>query len=221
MPIYALFLTAILLIILSLNHYYKFHLFSMKWAGILAGFGVISLPFILWDIIATRDGHWAFNEKFILGPKIFGLPIEELLFFFMVPVVMLVVWYLVRLRVKERRIDVSMFYRPILVILGFSTFMTIHRPYTFIVLAVATLFWYIAGRTDYFNSYRFFVFQFWLLLLFFLSNTLLTWPPVVTYGEGAIMGLRIGTIPIEDFLYNFVLINGFILTYMKTERLKN
>ncbi len=221
MPIYALFLLGITLIIISLNYYYKLHLFSMKWQGLLAGFGVVSLPFIIWDIIATDNGHWAFNEEFILGPKLFGLPIEEILFFFLVPVVMLIVWYLVRFRVKERYIDTTMFYRPVLVFLFFSSLLTIHRPYTFIVTAAATLFWFVAGKTDFMNSYRFIVFQFWLVLLFFISNTLLTWPPVVTYTDGAIMGLRIGTIPIEDFLYNFVLINGFILAYMKTERLKN
>lgn len=221
MPIYALFLLAIAFIIVALNHYYKLHLFSMKWQGLLAGFGVVSVPFIIWDIVATRDGHWAFNEEYLLGPELFGLPIEEILFFFLVPVVMLIVWYLVRFRVTERRIDLTMFYRPVLVFLFFSSFLTIHRPYTFVVTAIATFFWFVAGKTDYFNSYRFLVFQFWLYLLFFLSNTLLTWPPVVTYGEGMIMGLRIGTIPIEDFLYNFVLINAFILTYMKVERLKN
>lgn len=193
----------------------------MKWRGLLAGFGVVSIPFIVWDVIATSNGKWTFNEEYIIGPELFGLPIEEILFFFLVPVVMVVVWYLVRFRVKERYINLSMFYRPVLVFLFFSSLLTIHRPYTFTVTAVATLFWFIAWKTDYFNSYRFLVFNFWLYILFFISNTLLTWPPVVTYGEAGIMGLRIGTIPIEDFLYNFVLINAFVLVYMKTERLKN
>lgn len=221
MPIYAYFLVAITVIILSLNHYYKMRLFTQKWQGLLAGFGVVSLPFIIWDVIATRDGHWAFNEEFILGPKILGLPIEEILFFFLVPIVMIIVWYLVRYRVVERYIDLNFLYRPVLVILLLSSVMTVHRPYAFIVTGIATFFWFIAARTDYFNSYRYIIFQSVLYALFFISNTILTWPPVVTYSDQAIMGLRIGTIPIEDFLYNFVLINAFVLTFMKTERIKN
>lgn len=42
----------------------------------------------LWDTWATKHGWkdkfwlWTFNEKYMLGPKIFGIPIEEYGFFF-------------------------------------------------------------------------------------------------------------------------------------------
>ena len=219
MPIYALFLAGLTITMLALNHYYKFRILS-RWAGFLAGFFVVSVPFLVWDYIATQDGHWAFNAEYILGPKLFGLPIEEILFFILVPMMMVVVWMLVRMRVKERRINLDYLYRPVLAVLVLSTFMAVYRPYTFTVLGVTTLFWIIFTKTSFFHSYRFLVFQFWLYLLFFLSNTLLTWPPVVTYADSAIMGLKIGAIPIEDFFYNFVLINGFIIAYAKAERIR-
>ena len=47
----------------------------------------ISSVFILWDAYAIRSGHWRFDQGQILGiygP--FGIPLEEYLFFFFVPI---------------------------------------------------------------------------------------------------------------------------------------
>ena len=46
----------------------------------------ISLMFLIWDAYAIHSGHWYFDEKQILGiigP--FGIPLEEFLFFLIVP----------------------------------------------------------------------------------------------------------------------------------------
>jgi lycopene cyclase domain-containing protein len=41
--------------------------------------------FITWDLIATARGHWWFSERFTLGPRLAGLPLEELAFFVVIP----------------------------------------------------------------------------------------------------------------------------------------
>jgi lycopene cyclase domain-containing protein len=41
---------------------------------------------------------------------------------------------------------------------------------------------------------------------FLLVNGILTYLPVVIYGSDAITGFRIGSIPIEDFIYSFVML---------------
>jgi lycopene cyclase domain-containing protein len=46
---------------------------------------ITSVPFIIWDIIVTDIGHWHFNPDFIQGWFFFNLPVEEVLFFFVVP----------------------------------------------------------------------------------------------------------------------------------------
>jgi lycopene cyclase domain-containing protein len=42
--------------------------------------------FMLWDIYAVTEGHWYFNEARILGIYLpGGVPLEELLFFIIIP----------------------------------------------------------------------------------------------------------------------------------------
>lgn len=43
--------------------------------------------FTVWDIIAIDRGHWSFNPRYVTGWRLPGnLPIEELVFFFVVPI---------------------------------------------------------------------------------------------------------------------------------------
>jgi lycopene cyclase domain-containing protein len=56
-------------------------------------------------------------------------------------------------------------------------------------------------------------FQLLLMAIFLIANTFLTALPVITYGDNSAIGYRIGTIPLEDFLFNFALINLFVVTY--------
>ena len=48
--------------------------------------GPVLLAFAVWDLVATANGHWWFNEASTLGPRLLGLPIEEWLFFLIVPI---------------------------------------------------------------------------------------------------------------------------------------
>lgn len=41
--------------------------------------------FVTWDLLAYASGHWWFNDRHILGPRLLGLPAEEWLFFIVVP----------------------------------------------------------------------------------------------------------------------------------------
>ena len=43
------------------------------------------VPFVLWDLAAVRAGHWWFDESQTLGVELAGLPLEEVLFFVVVP----------------------------------------------------------------------------------------------------------------------------------------
>ncbi|GAA1447660.1 lycopene cyclase domain-containing protein [Mycobacterium cookii] len=44
-------------------------------------------PFVLWDLYATAAGHWSFDADQTLPWRVGGLPLEELGFFVVIPVV--------------------------------------------------------------------------------------------------------------------------------------
>lgn len=41
--------------------------------------------FLLWDLAATKAGHWTFDSAQTLPPRIAGIPLEEVAFFVVVP----------------------------------------------------------------------------------------------------------------------------------------
>lgn len=65
----------------------------------------ILLPFILfiiWDVFVTARGHWSFNPLYTVGFKIFGLPIEEILFFIVIPFCGLFTWESVKYFTRQK-----------------------------------------------------------------------------------------------------------------------
>ena len=58
--------------------------------------------FAVWDIGAIARGHWSFNERYVTGIRLPGdLPVEELTFFFVIPICGLLTLEAVR-RILER-----------------------------------------------------------------------------------------------------------------------
>jgi lycopene cyclase domain-containing protein len=53
-------------------------------------------PFLLWDVYATRAGHWRFDPAQTLPPRVVGLPLEEVAFFVVIPVVSVLTYEAVR-----------------------------------------------------------------------------------------------------------------------------
>lgn len=41
---------------------------------------------VAWDLYALHAGQWTFDRRYLIGVSIAGLPIEEVLFFVVVPV---------------------------------------------------------------------------------------------------------------------------------------
>lgn len=44
-------------------------------------------PFLLWDLYATHAGHWWFDAAQTLPWRVAGVPLEEISFFIVIPVV--------------------------------------------------------------------------------------------------------------------------------------
>ena len=45
----------------------------------------VAVAFVIWDVLATHAGHWAFDPSQTLPVRIGGLPLEELAFFVVIP----------------------------------------------------------------------------------------------------------------------------------------
>lgn len=44
-------------------------------------------PFLLWDLWATHVGHWRFDQEQTLPWRVAGIPLEEVAFFVVIPLV--------------------------------------------------------------------------------------------------------------------------------------
>ncbi|MCP3421284.1 lycopene cyclase domain-containing protein [Nocardioides pinisoli] len=56
-------------------------------ARLLLTVGLAGTPFLVWDLWATHVGHWWFDEEQTLPWRVAGLPLEEIGFFVVIPVV--------------------------------------------------------------------------------------------------------------------------------------
>ena len=51
----------------------------------LAALVPVFVVFNLWDWLAIRRGHWSYSSTYTTGIELLGLPLEELVFFLVVP----------------------------------------------------------------------------------------------------------------------------------------
>lgn len=65
-------------------------------------------------------------------------------------------------------------------------------------------------KTNLTSDKRFWIFWMIMVPVTFVINGYLTWRPVVMYGDEFFLGIRLFTIPVEDFLFGFSLITANI-----------
>lgn len=183
--------------------------------------------FILWDLRFEELGIWSFNPKYITGIYIKNLPIEEWLFFIIIPYSCVFIYEVINVKLPNFNssnlfVAVSL---VLLVIFAIVAYIARQNLYTFFTFFLLTIYF---GYTVFRNKFKPHYSRFYLtyaisLLPFLLVNGLLTGLPVVEYNDAHNLGIRIITIPIEDFFYLFLLllINLTIYEYMKKQKLFN
>jgi lycopene cyclase domain-containing protein len=73
---------------------------------LLAALAPAVVIFVLWDVIAVARGHWSYDpEQVVDAPRPAGLPVEELLFFLIVPTCTLLTLEAVRGILRRVRAD--------------------------------------------------------------------------------------------------------------------
>jgi len=207
----------ILIIIVPLSLSFEKNLkFYKKVKSVLKSILIVSSAFIIWDVIATQRGDWAFNPDYLIGVKFFGLPIEELLFFITVPYACIFIFETVKFYIKDKTLKINenilLFISLIIV---FISVLNYERDYTFTV-TLFTAFSFLLLK--FWGKHLFASKNFWITLLisyipFLLVNYFLTSIPIVTYNSLSFSDIRFITIPIEDFFYSFSMISMWILFY--------
>ena len=65
-------------------------------ARLVATLLVAGAPFVVWDALATAHRQWRFDRAQTLPPRILGLPLEELGFFVVIPLAIILTLEAVR-----------------------------------------------------------------------------------------------------------------------------
>lgn len=176
-----------------------------KFKFILPGILVTGSIYILWDTWFTGAGIWGFNHNFTRDYYLLGLPVEEWLFFMVVPYCCIFLYEVLRYFVKR-------FYHPefsriviyilLALMIGLLPFVY-KRTYTFTTMTFTSviLIFQLVQKT-YRTWFSGFLLTYLISLIpFMVVNGLLTSIPVVWYNNAENLGIRIYTVPLEDFIY--------------------
>ena len=198
--------------------------FYKKWKYLFPAMVVPALLYIAWDIYFTSKGVWRFNENYITGIKLVNLPIEEVLFFLIVPYCCVFIYECIRCYfpgLKNKRVG-----DRVLQVLGIAFLVTglfFYKKYytcwTFIFCSFFISMLYF-GR-NFFKDFdaTYFLVSFAIIFFpFLIVNGFLTAIPIVVYSNEENLGIRIYTIPFEDIFYGMLLIMMDIAIY---EKLRN
>ncbi|MBN8834213.1 MAG: hypothetical protein ABS68_02180 [Niastella sp. SCN 39-18] len=182
--------------------------------------------YILWDAWFTAHGVWWFNENYIIGFTLAGLPIEEILFFFVVPYCCVFIYECIRCYFpKIKNHPAADFILKSLAILSLTLGLfyedRAYSFFSFFFFAVFVMLFYSLKR--YFLSFHVSAFLIsWAITLipFLIVNGFLTALPVVLYNDAENLGKRIYSIPIEDSIYGMLLIFLNIILFEKLREKK-
>lgn len=184
-----------------------------KWGPLFKAISITGSFFIIWDVIFTINGVWGFNPDYLVGLDILHLPIEEWLFFITIPYACLFIYEVQKRFVKEDYL--ALMGKPFSLLLGLilvaSAIGNHEKAYTFwnfLFCGGFLLLHYFIIRPNYLGR---FYFSFAIAMLgFFFVNGILTGTgiaePVVWYNNDENLGIRLGTIPVEDIFYGMLLI---------------
>ncbi|SEJ13690.1 lycopene cyclase domain-containing protein [Cyclobacterium xiamenense] len=208
----------------SFEHRITYH---KKWYALWPASLITACVYLIWDHWFTVEGVWWFNERYILGWYLFELPLEEISFFFIVPFACIFIYEVLIYFVKKdwlQPIGKPFVYImvPLLLVLGFYHWEKLYTSFNFIFTSLIVAVHFLVFKDRILG--RFLAAYLVSLLPFMLVNGVLTgtWldEPIVGYNNQENLGIRIGTVPIEDSVYSLGLLLLNISIYEKILRRK-
>ncbi len=211
----------ILLLSFSIPFAYSFEKkmhFIKHWKAVFSAITIVAIVYIAWDVIFTKIGVWGFNPTYYLGVTFFNLPLEEILFFFLIPYASIFIHYSLQHFFPKAKLAnkfVVLFTWLLILLLLVLIAMNMGKLYTqingfFLVFAL------LLGLLDKNKTlHRFYISYLVILIPFAIVNGILTGSfiddPVVWYNNAENVGIRFFTIPVEDFGYAFSMLYFSVL----------
>lgn len=191
--------------------------FYTSWKYLFPAIFIVAAIFIAWDVVFTDFNVWNFNETYFLGIKLFGLPIEEWLFFITIPFASVFIYECLNYYVPKNWLlpyeqYISWALIAILLIGGIVFWERIYTSTTFLLTSAFVLYHYLfLPKTDRARFY----FAFLVILLpFALVDGVLTGSytsePIVIYHPEEFLNIRLPSVPIEDYVYGFLMLFSIV-----------
>lgn len=195
--------------------------FYKNWKYLFPAMLLPAILYIAWDVFFTAEGVWSFNQAYISGINIINLPLEEVLFFLIVPYCCVFIYECIRCYfplLKSKKIGdiILKVLGVILLITGIIYYDKYYTGWTFIFTGIFILIVYLfRGFFKSFDAISFLISYAVCLIPFLIVNGFLTSIPVVLYNDAENLGIRIYTIPFEDTFYGMLLVMMNIVIYEK------
>lgn len=187
--------------------------FARKWKYVIPAILASAAIFVAWDALYTNLGIWGFNERYLTGHNLLGLPVEEVLFFICIPYACLFTYFALNYLIEKDHLFphqelISSLVIVVLLVFGGYFMHKLYTGVTFLSTGLILALVWLKLRMRFLS--RFYLAFAALLIPFFIVNGILTGSfidePVVWYDNAQNLGIRVGTIPLEDFVYAFLLI---------------
>ncbi len=184
--------------------------FIKYWKIVFSAITFSAIVYLAWDIPFTSMGIWGFNADYLIGTYILGVPLEEVLFFFCIPYASIFLHYALlyffpRLQLSEKLTKGITWF--LLLLLLTVLFFNFDKWYTAVNYSIVILLLILSLIQGVKPLQSFYITFLAVLVPFFLVNGVLTgsWidEQVVWYNDSENLGIRLGTIPVEDIGYAF------------------
>ena len=182
--------------------------FYKEWKYLFPAIALTTVFFVIWDHYFTINQVWSFNDTYITGFKILNLPIEEICFFVLIPFCCAFIYYSLNYYIKKDLIHSFEDFVSYTLLAFFLLLAVLHtdQAYTFTTnLFAALLITFLKLKRVTFLS-RFYLTYIVSTIPFLIVNGLLTSIPVVLYNDSENLGVRLYTIPLDDFIYSFLML---------------
>ena len=194
--------------------------FIRFWQPFFSAIILVGLFFIIWDIYFAFENVWGFNNEYLIGIRWFKLPLEEWLFFLLIPYASNFIHYSSEYFFSKlelsKNITQSITIVLFIVSLGVFTW-NLDKIYTAASFGLFSLLMLFQMLFQWKYARRFYLSFIVIYIPFFFVNSALTGSysenPVVFYNNNENLGIRVGTMPLEDSFYCFSMLYGSVLLF--------